>query len=44
MSKPISGHFSGTSGSKNAHENKSQQSIKRDIIIPKGLDTRNSRR
>ncbi len=40
MSKPSSGHFSGTAGSKNASKNLSQNNIGNDIIFPKGLDLR----
>ena len=40
MSKPSSGYFSGTSGSKNTLRNLSQNNDKNDIITPKGLDLR----
>ena len=40
MSKPCSGHFSGTTGSKNAYKNLSQNKDMSVIIISKGLDLR----
>ena len=40
MSKPSSGHFSGTTGSKNTSKNLSQNNDKSVIITPKGLDLR----
>ncbi|MBR2750990.1 MAG: hypothetical protein IKD90_07655 [Clostridiales bacterium] len=40
MSKPCSGHFSGTTGSRNASKNLSRNTDSNDIISPKGLDLR----
>lgn len=40
MSKPSSGHFIGTAGSNNTLKNLSQKDYKSDIILPKGIDTR----
>jgi len=40
MSKPSSGHFSGTSGSNNASKNLSRNNNRNVIITPKGLDLR----
>ncbi len=40
MSKPSSGHFSGTTGSKNTSKNLSRNNDRSVIITPKGLDLR----
>ena len=40
MSKPSSGHFSGTTGSRNASKNLSRNNDRSVIITPKGLDLR----
>lgn len=40
MSKPNSGHFSGTTGSNNASKNLSRNNDRGVIIAPKGLDSR----
>jgi len=40
MAKPSSGHFSGTTGSKNAYKNLSRNIDRYAIILPRDLDLR----